>query len=58
MSQMGVAKERSTLFRLKSQNEMTEKAQPNINITYKEVVNTDKLNSKLEKYRELIDKKG
>lgn len=57
MSQLGVAKERSTLFRLKSQNEMVEKTTPNVNITYKEVINTDKMDSNLLKYRTLLDKK-
>lgn len=57
-AQLGKTKERSTLFRLKSQNEMVEKATPNVNITYKEVVNTDRLNSNIEKYKKLIDKKG
>lgn len=57
MSQIGKTRERSTLFRLKSQNEMVEKQQPNVNITYKEVVNTDNINAKLEKYKNLLDKK-
>ena len=57
MSQMGKTRERSTLFRLKSQNEMVEKSQPNVNITFKEVVNTDKINANLEKYKNLLDKK-
>ena len=57
MSQIGATRERSTLFRLKSQNEMVEKQQPNVNITYKEVVNTDNINAKLEKYKNLLDKK-
>lgn len=56
-SQMGYTKERSTLFRLKAEHEMVEKAQPNVNITYKEVINTDKIDSKLAKYKELLDKK-
>lgn len=57
MSQIGKTRERSTLFRLKSQNEIVEKAQPNVNITFKEVVNTDKINANLEKYKSLLDKK-
>ena len=36
---------------------MVEKVQPNVNITYKEVINTDKIDSKLAKYKELLDKK-
>lgn len=58
MSQMGQVREKSTMFKLKAQHEMVEKAQPNVNITYKEIVNTDRLNANLEKYRNFIDKKG
>lgn len=54
MSQIGMARERSTLFRLKTQNEVVEKVQPNVNITYKEVINRTDLDDKLEKYKEFI----
>lgn len=58
MSQMGQVKEKSTIFKLKAQHEMVEKVQPNVNITYKEVVNTDRINANLEKYKDFIEKKG
>lgn len=58
MSQMGQVREKSTMFKLKAQHEMVEKAQPNVNITYKEIVNTDRINANLEKYRNFIDQKG
>lgn len=57
MSQMGVAKEKSTLFRLKTQNEIVEKATPNVNITYKTTINKDDLENKLDKYKALLSKK-
>lgn len=58
MSQIGQVKEKSTIFKLKAQHEMVEKVQPNVNITYKEVVNTDRINANLEKYKDFIEKKG
>lgn len=57
MSQMGQVKEKSTIFKLEAQHEVMKKNQPNVNITYKEVINTDRLNSNLEKYKSLINKK-
>lgn len=57
MSQIGQVKEKSTIFKLKAQHEMVEKVQPNVNITYKEVVNTDRINANLEKYKDFIEKK-
>ncbi len=57
MSQMGVAKEKSTLFRLKTQNEIVEKATPNVNITYKATIDKDALENKLDKYKALLNKK-
>ena len=56
MSQMGRAKETSTLFKLKTQNEIVEKTNPNINISYKEIIDTTKLNTNLEKYKKLLEK--
>lgn len=58
MSQIGVSKERSTLFRLKTENEMVEKVQPNVNITYKATINKEEMESKLDRYKALLDKKG
>lgn len=56
LSQMGRAKETSTLFKLKTQNEIVEKTNPNINISYKEIIDTTKLNTNLEKYKKLLEK--
>lgn len=58
MSQMGIVRERSTLFKLKSQNEIVEKGQTNVNITYKANINKADMEEKLEKYKNLLNKKG
>ena len=57
MSQMGIVKERSTLFKLKTQNELTEKATPNVNITYKATINKNELEDRLDKYKNILNKK-
>lgn len=56
MSQMGKAKENSTMFKLRTQNEIVEKSNPNINISYKEIIDTTKLNTNLDKYKKLLEK--
>ena len=59
MSQMGVVREKSTMFKLKSQNEMVEKAQPNVNISVKAVdIDLDKISERLKKYSNYANKKG
>lgn len=57
MSQLGIAKERSTIFKMKSQNELVEKIQPNINISIVEKPDLDEINKKLDKYRKFVNKK-
>lgn len=57
MAQLSIVKERSTMFKMRSQNELMEKQQPNINITYKEVVNKNEIESKINRYQSFIDKK-
>ena len=54
MAQLGKVKGTPTQFKLKTQNEMVEKTTPNVNITYKEVVDTTKINQTLSKYKELL----
>lgn len=54
MSQVGMTKERSTLFKLKSQNEMTETHAPNVNINYKQVIDTNEMTKNIQKYREML----
>jgi len=59
MSQMGIVKERSTLFKMKSQNEMVEKLQPNVNISVKTIdVDLDRINERIDKYKKFTNKKG
>ena len=57
-SQMGITRERSTIFKLKSQNEMVEKEQPKVNINITEQPNMEKIRARLEKYNVFTDKKG
>lgn len=59
MSQMGVVRERSTIFKMKSQNEIVEKVNPNVNISVKTVeVDLDRINERLDKYKNYATKKG
>lgn len=57
MSQMGVAKERTTLFKLKSQNEVVEKQQPKVSINITEKPDFDRINERLNKYSQYANKK-
>ena len=56
MAQLGKLKGTPTQFKLKTQNEMVEKANPNVNITYKEVVNTSRIEQNIEKYKSLLNR--
>ena len=56
MAQLGIVKSTPTVFKLKAQHEMVEKSQPNINISYKEVVNVDRVNENIAKYKDLLNK--
>ena len=56
---MGIVRERSTIFKMKSQNEMVEKQQPNVNISVKAVdIDLEKINERLNKYKQFANKKG
>ena len=58
MSQMGVVREKSTIFKLKAQHEMVEKVQPTINLNANIIdVDMDKINERLEKYKNYAAKK-
>ena len=57
MSQMGMVKERSTIFKMKSENEMVEKQQPNVNINIIEQPDLKKIEEKLNKYKMFATKK-
>lgn len=57
MSQLGNVKERSTLFKLKSQNEMVEKVQPQVKVNVGVEVDLNKIQEKLDKYKRFASKK-
>ena len=58
MSQMGVVKERSTIFKMKSQNEIVEKEQPKVSINITEKPNMERIAERLSKYKDFALKKG
>lgn len=57
MSQMGVVRERSTLFKMKSQNEIVEKEQPKVNINITEKPDMERIAERLNKYKMFANKK-
>ena len=57
MSQMGVVKERSTLFKMKSQNEMVEKVQPQVKVNLNAEVDMDRIQRNIDKYKRFAIKK-
>ena len=57
MAQLGNLKERSTLFKLKSQNEMVEKVQPQVKVNVGVEVDLNKIQEKLDKYKRFASKK-
>lgn len=58
MSQMGVVRERSTIFKMKSQNEIVEKEQPKVNINITEKPDMERIEARLNKYKLYAAKKG
>lgn len=57
MSQLGIVKERSTMFKMKSQNEIVEKEQPKVNINIVEAPDMEKIEERINKYKTFADKK-
>lgn len=57
MGQLGVVKDRMTLFRLKSQNELLEKVQPSVHINIVEQPDMKQINERINKYKFYADKK-
>ena len=57
MSQMGITKERSTMFKLRSQNEITEAQRPTVSINFNEQINTEQIEDRIKKYQSLAAKK-
>ncbi len=58
MSQLGIVKERSTMFKLKSQNEIVEKQQPKVNINIVEAPDMERIEERINKYKSFADKKA
>lgn len=59
MAQLGKVKERSTMFKMKTQNEMTEKNEPSVKINVNKVeIDLDKINEKINKYNSFIQKRS
>ena len=58
MAQIGKLKERITLFKLKSQNEMEEKVTPRVNINIKKEINEDKIIGNIDAYSKFVKKYG
>ena len=58
MSQMGVVRERSTIFKMKAQNEIIEKEQPKVNINITEKPDMERITERINKYKTFAIKKG
>lgn len=58
MSQLGYVKERSTLFKMKAENEMVEKQQPKVNINIVEKPDMEKIEARINKYKQFANKKN
>lgn len=60
MGQMGIVKDKMTIFKLKSQNEMVEKVQPNVNINLNQGMTEEdmkRIEEKLSRYKNFANKK-
>lgn len=57
MAQTGTAKERTTLFKLKAQNEMVEKTTPKVNVSIKANIDDSRIKGNILEYQEFLGKK-
>lgn len=57
MAQTGTAKERTTLFKLKAQNEMVEKVTPKVNVNIKANIDDNRVKANILEYSEFLGKK-
>lgn len=57
MSQIGAARERTTLFKMKSQNEMVEKAQPQVKVNVNAEIDLNRINERINHYKNFAIKK-
>lgn len=58
MSQMGIVREKTTLFKMKAQNEIVEKEQPKVQINITEKPDMQRIEERLNKYKMFASKKG
>lgn len=58
MSQMGVVREKTTIFKMKAQNEIIEKEQPKVSINITEKPDMERISERLNKYKVFANKKG
>jgi hypothetical protein len=56
MAQTGSAKERTTLFKLKAQNEMVEKTTPKVNVSIKANIDDARVKGNILEYQEFLEK--
>lgn len=58
LSQLGAVRERTTIFKMKSQNELVEKEQPKVSINIVEKPDYERIQERLDKYKYFSNKKG
>ena len=58
MSQMGVVREKTTIFKMKAQNEIIEKEQPKVSINITEKPDMERIAERLNRYKVFANKKG
>lgn len=58
LSQLGAVRERTTIFKMKSQNELVEKEQPKVSINIVEKPDYERIQERLDKYKYFANKKG
>ena len=57
MSQIGATREKTTIFKMKSQNEMVEKAQPQVKVNVNADIDLNRISQRLEQYKRFATKK-
>ena len=61
LAQMGLASEKTTIFKMQTQNEIIEKVQPNVNVNINQTIGEEEIQiitDRINKYGNLINKKG
>lgn len=58
LSQLGAVRERTTIFKMKSQNELVEKEHPKVSINIVEKPDYERIQERLDKYKYFANKKG